>query len=187
RLQRTRFAPLRSPLSRKPLGAGRLTIILIAAVLSSSCATTQPLVPFSTGNPHNYLVIHKGQGADFQEAECVGIGIVDDSDPRFNAPAQLHELLRDRIPSLPPCKGGETYALMIDEYHAGRGVCIDCGTGPADPQSGFAFLSMTAHGESEVSMAEWQYWRGGTARFMLEQFVFDLTNLWTYGVSKFKW
>ena len=172
---------------RCPFGTGiRISAALLLCAFGSGCASSQPLVPFTPSFPRNYLIVHSGQASEFRKADCIVLETVRDTDPGFDAAARLRELLRTQIPGLPLCRGKEPYMLVISEYRAGRGVCIDCGTSPKDPQSGFAFLSMTVDGRAEVATAEWEYWRGGTAQFMLEQFVFDLTNLWTYGISKFE-
>src|SRR5262249_24571665 len=185
RLQRTRFALLRSPLSRNPLGAGRGRVALVlVGVLALGCSSSQRLVEFSSGSPKNYLLVNAGNSLAFGQADCIRLETVHDSDPHFDALTSLKHLLQDRLPDLPLCRGSEANVLVVSEYESGRGVCIDCGTGPSDPQSGFAFLSVTLDGKPDVAMAEWHYWRGGSAHFMLEQFVSDITNLYIHGITK---
>ena len=185
-VQRIRSSPsaLRSPLTSRPLGAG--TSIMAAALLglATCCTSSQQLVNFSPGEPKNYLLVHSGSALDFGKADCISLEVIHDSSAGCDARASLQRLLRERLPELPICRSTRANALVVQEYETGRGVCIDCGTGPSDPQSGFAFISVTLDGKPEVATAEWQYWRGGSAIFMLEQVVSDLTNLYIHGLSK---
>jgi hypothetical protein len=182
---RVNIPPLRAPLSRKPLGTGSISVaVAFLSLFATCCGASSQLVGFSSGAPKNYLLVHEGNALDFGKADCIRLETIHDSDPRFDALQGLKRLLRKRLSDLPLCRGSETNLLVVQEYEAGHGVCIDCGTGPSDPQSGFAFISVTLEGKPDAALAEWQYWRGGSARFMLEQFVFDLTNLYIHGVTK---
>jgi hypothetical protein len=156
------------------------------SVFAVACGSAWKLVPFDQRFPHNYLIVHAGYPTDFETATCVEISSAEDTSHRIDAAKLLRRLVNQQLPACPICSKPHApgQAVLTVEYHAGPGVCIDCGTGPSDPQSGFAFLELTGADGAVAATAEWQYWRGGTPEFMAQQFVSDLSNLIIFGVDK---
>ncbi len=168
-----------------------MKILVVASVLAGlACATTPDIRDhvgeFSVEYPKNYLVVHQGSPERFRAAKCYEISEVTDQNATFKADKRFTQLVEERLPLLPPCGSRNDWPRLSIHYQAGYGVCMhDCSN--ADPRSAFAFLTLSSSAsevEDQKTTAEWQYWRGGTAELVLEQFVFDLTNLIVHGLEK---
>jgi rhodanese-related sulfurtransferase len=165
------------------------TFASFALVLFTSCASRDArnvVTDFSPSYPKNYLIVGRGTPGEFREAQCFQLSDVRDANASFRADARLSRLLAERLPVLPPCEAGSGWPRLEISYQAGFGVCLH-GCTPQDPRSAFAFITLDREpGEpaEERPAAEWQYWRGGSAEVVLQQFVFDLTNLYINGVVK---
>lgn len=169
----------------------RVTHILAFLVLGLSCssrhAIPEAVRDFSSDYPKNYLIVHEGSPNDFTTARCFAFSVVEDLSSA-GAQRRLTAMFIERLPQLPPCK--DEWPRLVIDYRAGRGVSLHSGVAPTAPYSGFAFVALQKSVASDSSslradaLAEWQYWRGGSSNLLMEQFVFDLTNLYINHIDK---
>jgi hypothetical protein len=189
-------APLSPSEMQQPTEAGKLSKMaggivtrcasLAAATMFTACTSVDlgrdRVVTFSPAYPKNYLIVHENASPRlFFSGKCYELAAVD-KDARINIATYLRRLFAERLPALPPCHGAEATKILI-EYHAGYGECVDCQSPPGSPRSGFAFFALYS-GDEHIAGGEWDYWRGGTAELMAQQFVFDFTNLYINGQEK---
>lgn len=160
----------------------RATLFLLLA-LQAACAVPAPLVSFDRTYRRNYLVLHSGTVDHFLRASCLRVSHAEDSSRAINAPSYLRSRLREQLPALHECRAAPEVSVEI-EYFAGPGVSIHGVMDPRGPQSGYAWLTVRDETGAKVADAEWQYWRGGTPQHMVQQFIFDLTNLVVHGLPK---
>lgn len=162
------------------------TALVLPLLLLACSASIDPrdrvVADFTPEYPKNYLVVHEGKAAQFASARCHDLSARDE-DARINVGLYLEKLLSERLPMLPRCRGDEWPRLDMS-YEAGYGVCIDCGGTKRDPRSAFAGIALAVGRGKYIASAEWQYWRGGTAELVAQQFVFDLANLYVNGLQK---
>lgn len=169
------------------IGARRLVFISLVLLFHAACATSSSerdrVVEFTSERPLNYLVMHDGLAPSLvQAASCYEL-TAEDTASNTNVSLLLNRLFQERLPSLPPCRGGESRRVSMD-YHAGYGVNVH-GVNHANPQrSGYAFFSVYASTGERLGGGEWDYFRGGTCELMAQQFVFDFTNLYINGLEK---
>lgn len=164
----------------------RAKLIALVAALAGACTAVDAgkdrVVAFSPAYPQNYLIVHEQASPRiFLSGKCYELDATD-KDARINVAAYLRKLFAERLPSLPPCRGGEENRIAI-EYKAGYGECVDCQNPRHSPRSGFAFFALYS-GRDHLAGGEWDYWRGGSAELMAQQFVFDFTNLYINGLEK---
>jgi len=168
-------------------GFRKTAIVSMVLLLTAACETTAPerdrVVEFTSERPLNYLVMHDELPPSVvQAAQCYEL-TAEDSASSINVSLLLNRLIQERLPVLPPCRGGETRRVSID-YHAGYGVNVH-GVNPSNPQrSGYAFFSVYGAAGDRLGGGEWDYFRGGTCELMAQQFVFDFTNLYINGLEK---
>jgi hypothetical protein len=168
--------------------------MIAASLLFVACSSTRVsdrVSEFSAEYPKNYIVVHDGAPSDFYKARCYQFDVVEDlSTPSVRT--RLKNILRERLPQLPACT--TSWPRVVIEFHAGRGVSMHHAK-PDDtqPYSAFALIVFgNSPAELEVpdangayrALAEWQYWRGGSSELVLEQVVFDFTNLFINGLVK---
>jgi len=165
----------------------KVLLVAIALLFVAACSTNgterDRVVTFTSEMPLNYLVMHYGLAPSVvQAATCYEL-TAEDTGSSINASLLLNRLLKERLPILRPCRGGETRRVSID-YHAGYGVNVH-GVNPSNPQrSGYAFFSVYSAEGERLGGGEWDYFRGGTCELMAQQFVFDFTNLYINGLEK---
>ncbi len=161
----------------------RIAALSLLLALQAACSVPAPLATFDRNYRKNYLVLHSGAVDDFLRASCFRVAHAEDSSHAINAPSYLRRRLREQLPALHECRATGEISVEI-EYFAGPGVSIHGVMDPRGPQSGYAWLTVRDAAGAKVADAEWQYWRGGTPQHMVQQFIFDLTNLVVHGLPK---
>jgi hypothetical protein len=166
---------------------------LVGLLFAIGCRTAIPPTPepvgtFTVDEPKNYLIVHTGTASQFGQARCFEFASVED----LSAPMvrqRLVAVLAERLPQLTPCK--DEWPRLVIEYRAGHGVSLHhADPDRALPYSAFAFIALqksaaTRSTKDEAdALAEWQYWRGGSTTLVMQQLVFDLTNLYINGLVK---
>jgi hypothetical protein len=169
----------------------RLIQIVWILIFGISCSgghvVAEPASDFSPEYPKNYLIVHEGSPAAFTAARCFDFSTVEDLSSS-RASQRLTAFVAERLPQLKPCHGD--WPRLVIEYRAGRGVSLHhYYADPTAAYSGFAFVALQNSAKSQASaqadaLAEWQYWRGGSSNLVMEQFVFDLTNLYINHIEK---
>jgi hypothetical protein len=172
--------------------AARTWYVLVIALFALSCSVAgvepERVEDFSPEYPKNYLVVHQGTPADFAAARCFTFASIHDLSSA-SVDRRLTAMLAERLPQLKPC--GPEWPRLVIEYRAGRGVSLHhADANPSAPYSAFAFVAIEnsattqSPGVATAALAEWQYWRGGSSTLVMEQFVFDFTNLYINQIVK---